>query len=351
MHYVGLDVHARQSSLEMLDDDGKTVKRMTIKGPWSKVIEAVEQLPQRPLAIAYEASCGYGYLHDRLTPVAQRVAVGHPGQMRLIFKSKRKHDRVDAGKIAKLLYLDMVPQVHVPGVNVRQWRRLIEFRQKLLQRRVMIKNQLRAILRGEAIPAPKGLWSRKGQSWLSTLQLNDALGLERDLLCEELADLQQKITRVEKELKKIAERHPAAVTLLRTIPGVGVRTAEAFVAYVDDVGRFARSLQLGTYFGLVPCQDCSANVNRLGHITREGPPTVRKLLCEAAWQAVRRSPTIRGWFERISAPRHAEGRKIAIVAVARKLAIVMGAMLRSGEAWNEHHGPELSREEALTRGS
>jgi transposase len=334
MHYVGLDVHARQSSLQMLDDNGKSVKHMTIKGTWPKLIEAVEQLP-RPLSICYEASCGYGYLHDRLSRIAAHVAVAHPGQMRLIFRSKKKNDRIDAGKIAKLLYLEEVPQVHVPGVDVRQWRRLIEFRQKLLQRRVMVKNQLRALLRGQAITAPRGLWSGKGTRWLAELQLDDESALERDLSQDELGELQAKIDRVDKELKKIADKHPA-VTVLMSIPGVGIRTAEAFVAYVDDPRRFARTIQFGTYFGLIPCQDSSAAVNRLGHITREGPPTVRKLLCEAAWQAIRRSPTIGAWFERISGQR-GDGRKIALVAVARKLAVIMGSMMRSGELWEENH--------------
>ena len=351
MHYVGLDVHARQSSLEMLDEHGKTVKRMTIKGPWPKLIEAVERLPQRPLSICYEASCGYGYLHDRFRRIAERVAVGHPGQMRLIFKSKKKNDRVDAGKIARLLYLDLVPQVHVPEVNVRQWRRLIEFRQKLVGRRALAKNQVRAILRSLAIATPRGLWSKKGQRWLAEVALDEAPALERDLLIEEINQLTQKIDRVEKELAKIADRHPA-VTLLRTIPGVGIRTAEAFVAYVDDPARFARSIQFGSYFGLVPCQDSSAGVNRLGHITKDGPATVRKLLCEAAWQAIRHSPTIRRWFERISG-NHPDGRKIAVVAVARKLAVVMGAMLRGGEVWQENHQPlknaELKDGEPNTR--
>jgi transposase len=71
-------------------------------------------------------------------------------------------------------------------------------------------------------------------------------------------------------------------------PGAGIRTAEAVVAYVDDINRFAKATRLGTYFGLVPCQDASASVNRLGHITREGPATVRKMPCEAAWQAIHR---------------------------------------------------------------
>jgi transposase len=119
-----------------------------------------------------------------------------------------------------------------------------------------------------------------------------------------------------------------------TIPGVGIRTAEAVAAYVDDVRRFARGRQVGSYFGLVPCQDASAGVNRLGHITREGPAAVRWLLCEAAWQAARRSPTVKAIFERVA--RGDPGRrKLAVVATARRLAVVMAAMLRTGEAWRE----------------
>jgi transposase len=126
------------------------------------------------------------------------------------------------------------------------------------------------------------------------------------------------------------------VALLRTVPGVGPRTAEAFVAHVDDVTRFARNDRVGVYFGLVPCQDASAGKDRLGHITCDGPATVRQLLCESAWQAVRHSPRVKGWFDRIAAG-DPDRRKIAVTAVARKLAVVMAAMLRSGEAWREDH--------------
>ncbi len=97
------------------------------------------------------------------------------------------------------------------------------------------------------------------------------------------------LKRLEKDLDARARTHPG-VHLLRTIPGVGPRTAEAVMAYIDDPDRFARSKQVGAYFGLVPSQDRSANVSRLGHITREGPSTVRKLLTEAAWQGIRRCP-------------------------------------------------------------
>ena len=124
------------------------------------------------------------------------------------------------------------------------------------------------------------------------------------------------------------------MTLLRTIPGVGPRTAEAFVAHVDDVRRFARVKQVGSYFGLVPCQDASADRNRLGHITKDGPAPVRWLVAEAAWQGRRRSPRIRAFFDRVM--RDDPGRKkIALVATANHLTRVMTAMLRSGEVWRE----------------
>ncbi len=121
--------------------------------------------------------------------------------------------------------------------------------------------------------------------------------LQRDMLLEELRTFDARIKRVQKELDAIADRHPG-VHLLRTIAGVGPRTAEAVAAYVDEARRFRHNKQVGSYFGLVPGQDQSGDVNRLGHITREGPSTVRKRLTEAAWQGIRRSPMIREYFER-----------------------------------------------------
>ena len=335
MHYVGLDVHRNRTSMEVLDADGKRTLGKEIVGDWDAVVHEVRSLP-RPLAVCYEASCGYGYLHERLGRVADRVEVAHPGQLRLIFRSKRKNDRVDGAKLVKLLYLDAVPRVHVPNVDVRQWRSLIEFRRRMLDKTTAVKNQLRAILRGNNLRAPRGLWFNKGLAWLAALDERSLPAmqlLQRDLLTDELASLRAKVKRVESALAKIASGHPQ-VALLMTVPGVGIRTAEAFVAYVDDASRFGRASKVGGYVGLVPCQDASADKNRLGHVTREGPPTVRKLLCEASWQAVRRSGRMRLWFDRISGGEPGR-RKIAVVAVARKLSVVMLAMMKSGQPWRE----------------
>lgn len=342
MHYVGLDVHAKRSSLCILDGAGKAVKRMEVRGGWPVLLERVERDVPRPFSVCFEASCGYGYLHGRLSKLAHSVAVAHPGQLRLIFKGKKKNDRVDAAKIAKLLYLDAVPRAHVPSADVRAWRGLIEYRQRLMGRRAAVKNQARALLRSLGVEARAGkrLWSGKGVAWLKAVPLEGADALRRDLLAEELSGLTEKVRRVEKELKVRADAHPG-VTLLMTIPGVGVRTAEAFVAYVDDVGRFTRNKKVASYLGLVPCQDSSAGKERLGHITREGPGTVRKLLCEAAWQGVRRSPSLKAVFERVAGGK-ADRRKLALVATARHLAVAMAAMLRTGEAWREAAAPAQS---------
>jgi len=253
MYIVGLDVHAKRSSMCILDENGKLVKHLEVKGAWARMLQVVDEQVPRPFAVCFEASCGYGYLHDQLAKRAERVTVAHPGQLRLIFRSKKKNDRVDADKLAKLLLLKEVPAVHVPGMDVRAWRGLINYRRKLIGRRAAVKTQVRAFLRGLgiAVGVKGGLWTKKGVAWLTELALltSPADAVRRDVMVDDLTALEEKVRRVERELNRIGRAHPG-VTLLQTIPGVGPRTAEAFVAHVDDVRRFARVKQVGSYFGL-----------------------------------------------------------------------------------------------------
>jgi transposase len=328
-----MDVHLRQTTVCILDENGKRVKMETVKGAWDKVVVELAKVPA-PFEVCFEASCGYGHLHDRLIRMARKVVVAHPGQLRLIFRSKRKNDRVDAEKLAKLLFLDEVPPVHVPSVEVRSWRAMIEHRQRLLQERVRVKNTLRALLRTHGLAAPKGLWTNVGRRWIAEQVFPTPMdALQRDIHLERLGSTQQMVRRVETLLEQIAEKN-AGVTLLMGIPGVGIRTAEAVMAYVDDPARFGSVKEYGSYFGLIPCQDASAGKNHLGHITRQGPPTVRKLLTEASWQGIRRSKTIRAYYERIRQD-NPERKKIALVATAHYLLRVMAAMLRTGEVWRQ----------------
>ena len=142
---------------------------------------------------------------------------------------------------------------------------------------------------------------------------------------------------IEHELNHQAGRSPA-VARLRSIPGVGARTAEAVAAFIDDPDRFAKAKAVGRYFGWVPSQDQSGDRNRLGHITREGPAVVRQLVAEATWQALRRSPTVRAYFERVRRD-DPQRKKIALVATAHYLVRVMWAMLKRGTDWEEGFAP------------
>jgi len=333
MVYVGLDVHYRVSTVCILDAHGRKVKQETFRGGWRKVVAGLGRLKEA-FAICFEASCGYGPLYDALSKLSRRVVMAHPGRLRLIFRSARKNDRVDAEKLAKLLYLDEVPASHVPGVDVRGWRELIEFRRRLVDGQTRCKSQIRSLLRNGGLGPRRRLWSRKGLTWLMGQDWPTPSGRVRcELLLADYRANVGKIGRVTRMLDQMGAQHPG-VALLRTIPGVGARTAETVVAYVDDPSRFARPSQAASYFGLVPRQDASAGVNRLGHITKQGPPTARKYLVQAAWQAIRRSAAVRARFERLLDGRR-ERRKIALVAVAAWLVRCMQAMLRSGEVWHE----------------
>jgi transposase len=334
MFYVGLDIHSKRISICVLNETGQVAHRSQVR-TIDQMMQILERLPDR-FEVCYEASCGYGHFHDLLQPVAARVLVAHPGRLRLIFRSSDKNDRKDAERLAKLLYLGEAPAVHVPSRDVRTWRELINCRSQVIAKRTRAKNTIRTLLRsaGETPPRHPSLWTKKGIAWLRQLNLpTTSQQLRRDLLLEEIDTLNRQLRRIEQELNRRAA-HTPAVGQLRSIPGVGVRTAEAMAAFVDDPHRFQHAKAVGRYFGLVPRQDQSGDKNRLGHITREGAPVVRRLIAEAAWQARRRSPTVRAFFDRVQ---HGDPqrKKIAVVATGHYLVRVMWAMLKRGTAWQE----------------
>jgi transposase len=126
MLYVGLDIHTKHIAVCVLSQIGQVVQRARVRGI-DEMLRILKGLPDR-FEVCYEASCGYGHFHDLLRPLAARVVVAHPGQLRLIFRSKNKNDRNDAERLAKLLYLGEAPAVHVPSLDVRTWRELINCR-------------------------------------------------------------------------------------------------------------------------------------------------------------------------------------------------------------------------------
>src|SRR6476660_8415163 len=174
MLYVGLDIHTRRIALCVLSDKGELFHRSLVRS-FEEMLRILKGLPDR-FEVCYEASCGYGHYHDLLRPLAARVLVAHPGQLRLIFRSKNKNDRNDAERLAKLLYLGETPAVHVPSPEVRAWRELINCRGQLVAKRTRAKNAARSLLRSAGVVVPKkpGLWTKGGLTWLRELELPTA---------------------------------------------------------------------------------------------------------------------------------------------------------------------------------
>lgn len=153
MVYVGLDIHSKQITVCVLNSTGQVLQRGQVQ-QLDQLVALLKALPE-PCEVCFEASTGYGRFFELFSTIAARVVVAHPGLLKLIFRSKKKSDRRDAEKLAKLLYLKAAPGVYVPSARVRAWRELITFRSRLVEKRTRAKNSLRMLLRstGQAPPA------------------------------------------------------------------------------------------------------------------------------------------------------------------------------------------------------
>jgi len=255
-------------------------------------------------------------------------------------KVKKKNDRCDALKAAQLSAVNQLREVHIPAIEVRQWRALIAFRQQLVKRRGKVKNHIRDLLlvEGQILPRGAKCWTELGVARLEAmakpLQEVGMTELWRGQLYMELRQLravQQEITVAEEKLDAIAAADPR-IALLRTIPGVGPRLSEAIVALLDRPERFRKASEVSAYIGMVPKQFDSGESERPGGITKHGSRLVRSLLVEVAWAGLRYNPWVRQTYQRISGGKKSR-KKIAIVAVGRKLLVRCWAMLRDGTSW------------------
>lgn len=296
-----------------------------------------------PAQVVIEVGPAAGWVKDLCEALGVRVQVANPNHEAWRWKNvKRKTDKDDALKLARMTAMNQLPTVHLPSPQVRQWRSLIAYRHTLVERRTAIKNSIRSILDRQGIThaCGKSGWTNASVSVLRELALSLDEAGEQDLwrgqLHVELIALEQvgeQIEKVETKLEKLAETK-AQVKLLRTIPGVGPRLAETVVAMLDDPHRFRNGKQVGAYAGLVPKQMESGTMKRSGGITGRGNKLLRSLLVEVSWLMLRYNGVLRSTFDRIVRGSKTR-RKIAVVATARKLLVICWAMLRDGTTWRE----------------
>lgn len=298
----------------------------------------VEHSPDR---VVFEVCTISGWVFDIAKTLKIEVEVANPNHDAWRWKNvKRKNDRDDALKLARLCAMKQLPTVHIPKREVRQKRALIHYRHKLVRRRTQIKNTIRAILNKEGLTIPKGKngWTQACLQWLAEQSLAlEKVGIEdmwRGQLWMELKMLEsvcKAVKEIENKLDSLA-KSDEQIKRLESIPGVGPRLAEAIVAFLDEPQRFASGKQVGSYVGLTPKQYQSGQMDRQGRISRHGNRLLRCLLVEISWISLRYNPWARQTYQRLL--RGSPSRKnMAITAVARKLLIRCWAMLRDQQSW------------------
>jgi transposase len=297
---------------------------------------------EQPDVVVFEACTMAGWVYDLCGELGLRAKVANTSSEAWKFKHlKRKTDRDDAERLARLEAMGELPEVRMPSGSVRERRSLIAYRQSLLGRRVAVQNQIRAVLLGQGLDAPRGhrAWTIDGISELRRHAVPLGECPEGELwrgqmhaLLEELDEQMSRQGVVEKKLDELGDADPAT-QLLETTPGVGRRTAEVVAVYLVDAKRFRNGREVSGYSGLVPRQYQSGEVDRRGRITRRGPSLLRKVLVESAWCALRYNAWARQVVSRISRGQRTR-KKQAIIALARKLLVRLWAMLRDGTPWH-----------------
>jgi transposase len=289
-------------------------------------------------------SCGLaGWVHDICTEEGYEVLVCNPNQEAWKWKRiKRKTDRDDALKLAKLAALEQLVPVYIPCRQQREYRRLVKYRQVVLGRINRIQNNIRAIFAQRGIEMVRGqkAWAQERleliaqhRKPLAECALQELWRGELDLELSQLEHLRQHQHQIHKQLQAIA-RADERVQLLQTIPGVGRKTAEVVVAYLDDPHRFQNARQVSSYAGMVPRRYQSGEMDRQGRIHKRGPRQLRSALVEAAWLMLRYNPWAKSVYDRLTSGQKTRKKK-AIVAVARKLLVRCWVMLLRKESWNK----------------
>jgi len=239
---------------------------------------------------------------------------------------KQKTDRQDAQLILRLLLEDRFPKIWVPSWENRDLRQLLWHRHRMVQARTRIMNQLQAVALNEGLRCKKRLWRIHGREQLESFRLAPWASRRRRDLLELMDRLNPTIAELSQAIEQEVEKCPEARRLM-THPGVGPLTALAFVLIIGEADRFQCGKQVASYLGLVPLEDSSGNRRRLGHITKQGSSMLRFLLVEAAQVTVRSLPEWRSKYLHLMMRR---GRKIAKVAMARKLAVRLYWLMRQG---------------------
>lgn len=334
---IGLDVHRDFCEVAIVEEGA-----LRSAGRIATTPEALELFAQSLGAddrVALEVTGSAWEIVRILEPHVARVVVVSPADTG-IRQARAKTDRLDARTLARLLAAGELDAVWSPDEWTRVLRRRLGRREQLVRARSRAKNEIHAVLVRRLVGRPpvSDLFGVKGREWLAGLELplEEAETVAACLRHVEFLDLE--IAAVERQIARQALGSPELRRLM-TVPGVNVICAATFLAAVGDVRRFSTSRKLVGYLGLDPrVYQSGSEPARGGRISKQGSPSARWALVEAAWSVVQQPGPPHAFYQRIRARR---GNKIAVVACARKLAVLFWCLLSREEDY-AHGQPSLT---------
>lgn len=333
---IGLDVDKR--SICVVVHDGRGVVR-SLKMPYDPEILlsfASKQYGGKRLIFAYEAGpTGFG-LYDAIVDGGHECLVVSPANVPCAANGRVKTNRLDARKLATLLSGRQLKGIRVPPPPIRELRSLVQLRYTYMQDIRAYKCRIKSELLKEGVKFPdaaKGSqWSGRVMEKLRTLECEVVTSFKINSILDHIEHLARQMNLTEVALKSLVNGNEdlrSSIEYLMSCPGIGWRIACYSLSRIGDWRVLGSSKEAGAFFGLVPSENSTGDDTDRGPITKCGDPRLRSMLIQGAWTAIHRDCELNSLYERIRAS-HTEkyASRVAIVAVARKLAERMHCVLR-----------------------
>lgn len=293
---------------------------------------------------AYEVG-GTGYhLHDFLRERDIPCLMVSPPSLPIAPNARVKNNRLDSEKIANELQKGSLPSIRIPDDDYRELRHLVRSREDYVQMSRIAKQRIKGLLLFSnlhtAIKDTAQNWSARYLQELKSLPCSPATRQRLDLQLQDLAYAREHLLDVLKKLKSFCEQHPDLernMRYLRSIPGIGFVTATTLLANIGNPQHLRNVNELGAFIGLVPREHSTGDTQRRGSITHLGDRILRSMLIEVAWISIRHDKQLNQFYNRIRAKHHpSAGARKAIVAVARKLTMIIYRVLKDQRTYVSH---------------
>ena len=298
-------------------------------------------------AVVIEATGNTWDIYDIVAPLVSKAVVAHAGKVRQIAEARVKTDKEDVKRLITLLIADIVPEVWVPPMHVRELRSLVSFRWRLSKQITMSKNRLHSVIQRFNLNPPEGkILADKNISWWEQQDFSDLTGfqVERDLEIVEQLEAQKAL--IDQKLAELSNSDPWADdnVYLMQIPGFGIIFSMIVLSAIGDISRFERAKKIVGYAGLGAGVHHSGEKYQEKSITKAGRKELRWAMVEVAWGAVRSDPYWKAQLNRLKKRMHPNK---AIVAIARRLLVSVWYILTKREPYR-HFNEEIIAYKMLT---